>query len=114
MPALPTGTILLWSGSVASIPAGFVLCDGNNGTPNLKDRFVIGAGGTHAVGANGGTTQHTHTYTGDGHQHLLPVGAQVQTGGGYDVLSGISNDSGTTQNANHLPPYFALAYIMKT
>lgn len=43
----------MWSGSIGSIPAGYYLCDGQNGTPNLKDRFVVGAGNTYAVGNTG-------------------------------------------------------------
>lgn len=68
---VPVGGILIWSGSSASIPAGWVLCDGgtyskldgsgNITTPNLKDRFVVGAGATYAVGASGGAVSHTHT-----------------------------------------------------
>lgn len=65
---LPTGMILLWSGAIGSIPSGYYLCDGNNGTPDLRDRFVVGAGNTYAVNATGGSTDaivvaHTHTAT---------------------------------------------------
>lgn len=51
---VPSGAILLWSGSSAAIPTSWLLCDGTNGTPNLRDRFVVGAGSTYAVGATGG------------------------------------------------------------
>lgn len=54
--AVPAGGIIMWSGSIASIPTGYVLCDGTNGTPNLKDSFVVGAGSTYAVGNTGGFT----------------------------------------------------------
>lgn len=54
--AFVAGMIMLWSGSSASIPSGWLLCDGTNSTPNLRDRFVVGAGSTYAVGATGGTT----------------------------------------------------------
>lgn len=40
--ALPKGFIGMWSGSIASIPTSFALCDGNNGTPDLRDRFIVG------------------------------------------------------------------------
>ncbi len=60
----PVGAILLWPGSIASIPPGWVLCDGTNGTPDLRNRFIPGAGGTYAVGATGGADSlnlaHTH------------------------------------------------------
>ena len=38
-----SGMIILWSGTIASIPTGFVLCDGQNNTPDLRDKFIIGA-----------------------------------------------------------------------
>jgi hypothetical protein len=50
----PSGGIVMWSGTVATIPAGWLLCNGQNGTPNLLDRFIIGAGDTYAPGASGG------------------------------------------------------------
>ena len=74
---IPTGVIVMWSGSIVSIPAGWALCDGNNGTPNLVDRFVLGAGtSTPAVGATGGSKDaivvaHTHTITDPGHFHSI-------------------------------------------
>ena len=66
--SFPSGGIILWSGSVANIPSGWVLCNGSNGTPDLRNRFVLGAGSTYAVGATGGskdaiTVAHTHTFS---------------------------------------------------
>lgn len=71
--AIPSGVILLWSGSTSNIPSGWTLCNGSNGTPDLRDRFVVGAGNTYAVGATGGANtvtldatqipSHTHTVT---------------------------------------------------
>lgn len=66
--AFVSGMIMLWSGSIASIPSGWLLCNGSSGTPDLRDRFVVGAGSTYAVGATGGTADsivvsHTHTGT---------------------------------------------------
>jgi len=48
------GAITAWSGSIASIPVGWALCDGGNGTPDLRDRFVIGVGSSHALNSTGG------------------------------------------------------------
>ena len=57
--AFVSGMIILWSGAADAIPTGFVLCDGNNNTPNLTDRFVVGAGAAYGVGASGGSSSVT-------------------------------------------------------
>lgn len=51
---VPQGGIIMWSGSIASIPADWALCDGTNGTPDLRDKFVVGAGSAYNVGDAGG------------------------------------------------------------
>lgn len=78
---IPSGVIVLWSGSVATIPSGWALCNGSSGTPDLRDRFVVGAGSTYAVGATGGSTTssasggHTHTESSAGsHSHTGVTG----------------------------------------
>jgi microcystin-dependent protein len=81
---VPTGGIIKWSGSVASIPTGWALCDGTNFTPDLRNRFVIGAGSTYGVGVTGGSkdaivVSHTHTVTDPGHRHLLVANTTVTT-----------------------------------
>ncbi len=60
---VPVGGIILWSGAADAIPRHWALCDGNNGTPNLLDRFVMAAGGAFAVDATGGTASHVHPFT---------------------------------------------------
>jgi len=55
---VPKGGIIIWSGSINNIPEGWVLCDGNNGTPNLTDRFVLGAGHNYTVDSTGGESEH--------------------------------------------------------
>lgn len=108
-----SGVIALWHGSAASIPAGWVLCDGNNDTPDLRDRFVVGAESTYAPDDSGGSATHTHGFTTDGHNHTLDDGEPLQVGeGGKQILS--STDTGTTDAGSTLPPYYALCYIMKT
>lgn len=107
------GMILMWSGAIVDIPAGFALCDGSLGTPDLRDKFIIGAGATYAPGDNGGGVNHTHAFTGDGHDHLLVVGPLPAAGGAG--IQGTSSDPavGTTDNGGILPPYYSLAYIMR-
>jgi hypothetical protein len=83
--AFPLGGIILWSGSVAAIPATWQLCNGTNGTPDLRDKFIVGAGSTYAVGATGGSansTLPTHTHTAStsvsnaAHRHLNVFNAE--------------------------------------
>lgn len=61
--AIPVGLIAMWSGSIASIPSGWALCDGSSGRPDLRNRFIVGAGSTYAVGATGGATTSIPTGT---------------------------------------------------
>jgi microcystin-dependent protein len=107
------GLICLWYGSVASIPTGWHLCDGTYGTPDLRDKFVFGAGGGYAVGATGGTGSHRHVFTTFGHTHTPSGAPSVATG--TDVASTLTTntDAGLTAYTVHLPPYHALCYIMK-
>ena len=51
---VPSGVILMWSGTVENIPKGWALCNGTQGTPDLRDRFIIGAGGKYGLNAKGG------------------------------------------------------------
>lgn len=111
--ALPKGIICLWYGSVASIPPGWHLCDGTAGTPDLRDRFIAGAGTTWDPHDTGGASTHTHTGTTDGHAHLLLTDATIATGTGFNRSTDTKTDTFTTDAANHLPPYYALAYIMR-
>lgn len=128
------GMIMLWSGSIGTIPSGWVICDGTNSTPDLRDRFVVGAGSTYAVNATGGSANaivvtHSHGVTDPTHIH---AGSYVSSAGGQNIGSasapavtistgiaaaatGISVDSAGSSGTNaNLPPYYALAYIMKT
>lgn len=59
--AIPIGGIIMWSGSVGSVPAGWALCDGSNGTPDLRNRFIVGAGSTYSPGTTGGAASVTLT-----------------------------------------------------
>ena len=72
---VPTGGIIIWSGAQNAVPTGWVLCNGANSTPDLRDRFVVGAGSTYAVNNTGGSANavvvsHTHTTSSAGsHGH---------------------------------------------
>jgi len=110
---LPTGIICLWYGSIVSIPSGWILCDGNNGTPNLKNKFIVGSGDTYAVDEIGGSVNHNHDFTGDGHFHSMVAGNDIGVGAGVSNITESSPAVGTTDNGSSLPPYHSLAYIMK-
>ena len=108
------GIIVIWSGPIVSIPSGWVICDGNNGTPDLRNNFVVGAGDTYAVDANGGAVNHTHPFLSDGHTHDLVAGTDIAAGTDFSGTTATGNVSGTTDATSNLPPYYALAFIMKT
>jgi microcystin-dependent protein len=137
---------MLWSGATDAIPTGYVICDGNNSTPDLRDRFVVGAGSTYSVDATGGSATVTPSGTNAGtalsesqlpaHNHTTTITFTNGTtssssstrlaGGGATTLGTQTYDTDNTgSGATHthtftgdsqtnLPPYYALAYIMKT
>jgi hypothetical protein len=149
---IPTGVIVMWSGTVATIPSGWLICDGTNSTPDLRDRFIIGArqddAGAAKTNVTGSLTQtggtkdaivvsHTHTATVTDPGHTHPVDTNNNNDGGtgtivagtttgittanrplaktaftsISVSNSTEGSSGTNQN---LPPYYALAFIMKS
>ena len=169
---IPIGGIIMWSGSIASIPSGWALCDGTSGTPNLTDKFVVGAGSGYSVDGTGGSADaivvshghtasststvsdpgHSHTgstssvgdhnhstqsnngtggnYSGGGnssnlggyyntttggagaHNHTVTVNSNT-TGITVSTSTSVSTEGSSGTNAN-LPPYYALAFIMRT
>jgi len=142
--SIPAGVITMWSGTIATIPSGWLLCNGSNSTPDLRNKFVIGAYSdtsgvayTTITGANtqtGGTkdaivVSHTHTLTDPGHTHVYATYLAATNGGTVNtgLINNLSNTN-TTQSATtgitlattgssgtdqNLPPYYALAFIMK-
>ena len=158
--AFVTGMIMMWSGSVASIPTGWVLCDGTNSTPDLRNRMVIGGGDTYNPDDTGGSADaiipsHSHTgsisvteryldevryvrqppspdgvtgtvdvsMTNNGTFSALKVTGRDDGGGrgmAFKTDTRSLTDSFTTSTAGesvtgkNLPPYYALAFIMKT
>lgn len=75
---LPYGVILMWSGSTSTIPSGFALCNGSSGTPDLRDRFIVGAGNLYNPNTTGGNTSPTvTTATAGSHSHTGSTGSTV-------------------------------------
>ena len=160
---IPSGFIGLWSGAANAIPSGWYLCNGSNGTPDLRGRFVVGYNNNDSlfdVNDTGGSkdatlvshshtiNNHTHSFsastTGGNHVHQY-IDQYVVINNGYRPWPASNNDcaqrnintsgsgshshsiSGTTGNPSdrgtnsqgssatnaNLPPYYALAYIMK-
>lgn len=141
MSLIPTGTIIMWHGTAATIPDGWQKCDGTNGTPDLQGKFVYGASASSDVDATGGATSHSHTLAdvatnAVSHTHHASGNVSAASGGfngtvgnavtvasashthSYGFTSGAntgSHDHSTpdTGNASILPPYSQLYYIMK-
>lgn len=137
---VPKGIICMWSGSIDSIPDGWALCDGNNGTPNLRDKFVIGAGKNYKPTDYGGTTGNITlnkyqiprlidvTFPGGNSRvesELTISGSGITTASRYNAgyRDGDNDSNGkklklvigqsSPNSVNVMPPYYALAYIMK-
>lgn len=115
------GIIVIWGGAIGDIPGGWHLCDGSTVAgvvlPDLRDRFIIGAGSTYGPDDSGGAVDHTHSFEGDGHVHGIPQEAGCPGAGPNPCIHTADTESakaaGTTDSENHLPPYYALAYIIK-
>ena len=107
------GIVAIWSGAIVDIPAGWLICDGTNDTPDLRDRFVLGAGGSANPNDTGGTSTHTHTFTSNGHIHDFAAGTAFGAGTVFasETLSQVV--TGTTNSSSNIPQYYALAYIIK-
>ena len=134
---VPTGGIIMWSGTTANIPTGWLLCDGTNGTPNLIAKFVRGL---NSASANAGTlggedahslteaelASHTHTWSGGvaGAQHnfsgstgslvhpfsAAPSWAQTNA----VTVSGTNANTGSGTAHENRPAFYELAFIMKS
>ena len=139
---IPVGGIIMWSGSIASIPTGWALCDGNNGTPNLTDRFVVGAGSVYAVdgtggSANGSVIDHEHFVASssgltsdENEKDPLTDTLYVSVGVGGSSINdqyrdyvletsvneadvGRTNSVGISSINANLPPYYGLVFMIK-
>ena len=142
--AIPSGGIIIWSGAANAIPSGWVLCNGANSTPDLRNRFIVGAGSGYGVGNVGGADtvtlsesqmpSHYHFAFRSGNHGQLRNGSNMSSnnypgsgsGAGnlyesYNIsASGSVSNVGRTSNTGsgsaheNRPPYYALCYIMKT
>jgi hypothetical protein len=121
---VPKGGIILWSGAAANIPQGWALCNGDNNTPNLSGRFVLGQGTAYSVvGQTGGEVNHKLTVD-EMPNHRHGVDQQFQGKGNDKDGGGVLNKDGTgiylyttyaggDKAHNNMPPYYVLCYIMK-
>ena len=116
---VPAGAILLWSGAANAVPTGYVLCNGSNSTPNLQNRFVVGAGDSYAVDATGGANSTTiattnlpsHTHSTGNHSHGVNDHSHSTPNHSHGVNShthstpnhshGVNSHSHSTPNHNH-------------
>jgi len=121
---VPAGGIIAWAGLIANIPSGFVICDGNNGTPNLLSRFVrqVPTAATNP-GTTGGSdsvtlttaqlASHYHTYT-----RYATDTDYMLTGANYSAwyanLTDATGSAGSSSSHENRPAYYEVAYIMKT
>ncbi len=120
---VPSGGIIMWSGTVATIPSGWFLCNGSNSTPDLRNLFIVGAdadsGGvakttyTGAATQTGGSLHHTHPVSGT---TTGPSATQLTAGSNAAVGNNVhTHDFSVTSGNESVVPvaYYALAFIMK-
>lgn len=120
---VPVGAIVIWSGTAGNIPTGWALCDGQDGRPDLRDKFVLGAGTAHSVGSTGGSEEvkltvaqmpaHGHNYT------TVLTSSSTNAGSGSNktyidrTTTNRTETSGQSAPHPNMPPYYALCYIIK-
>lgn len=137
---VPVGTVLMWSGNVAAIPNGFALCDGTNGAPDLRGKFIVGYDATdvdyNTIGNPGGEKKHIlqpgeqgniqwRVRSDDGDDSVAPYKsiAALELNGTQQLVSGFGGDQWSPLQTSQLnntavahenrPPYYTLAYIIK-
>lgn len=118
-----SGIIVMWSGTIASIPTGWYLCNGSNGTPDLRDKFIVGATQDDTVAKTNITGSLSAS---GGSKDIVISGKETDNNTEIDSSDLGSNSNGTDPTNSHshtinftmsnanIPPYYALAYIMKS
>ena len=104
----------MWSAAIVDIPRGFALCDGTNNTPDLRDRFLVGAGGGFTPDETAGTASHDHSMTTDLHRHAFSfIDNDLEGGLVFDEDVTFETDTAITDETNAPPPFYSLAYVMR-
>jgi microcystin-dependent protein len=143
---IPVGGIIMWSGTIANIPTGWALCNGSNGTPDLRNRFIVAAGTdtqnvwsfnatsgistftngqtSVGVGSTGGEiahqltiaelASHTHTYQRNNGAWNTGTSGNTAVAANQGESSYNTSSTGGDQYHENRPPYYALAFIMRT
>lgn len=116
----PIGAIALWSGTLSSIPQGWVLCDGNNGTPDLRDKFIKSVASAENPGATGGALTHDHGGSTGSYSFSSgpPSSTIVAAGGSPTFVTSSTHTHGSTHShpissMSNAPPYYEVAFIMR-
>ncbi len=106
---VPSGGIIMWSGAEVDIPSGWLLCDGNNGTPDLQGRFIVGAGDAYSVDDTGGAASVTLSTTEiPSHSHSVSVGNDTHNHGASSDTTGSHNhESPPRYRENHYTSKYA-------
>lgn len=132
--AFPRGVIIPWYAKSGAFPQGWAICDGANGTPDLRGRFLYGVGNMNDVGGNGGSAKHSHPISNVSVSVSGTTATTQQPGSTSDpykiddnkgccpqvaglahnhAFSGTGAANGNTQEADSLPPYITVLYMMK-
>ena len=138
---MPVGAICVWLNSAGLIPAGWQICDGSNGTPDLRSKYIKGAANAGEIGGTGGTLTHTHTanshsHAATSHTHATQNTSADAGGAGFNATAPLvtvsitghfhagiptgATDAGATDSVaetvstvNHEPPYLTVIYIQR-
>lgn len=111
---VPVKGCIPYFGDTNNIPAGWVLCDGTNGTPDLRGKFILGADATHPAGGTGGSASHDHGVSTSVTVTETTDAAEASSGYPTTVVTGVDATASTDVSpADHMPPYIAMNWIMR-